>query len=592
MTRPVRIANFSGFYGDRMSAPKEMLEGGEIDFLTADYLAELTMMILWKARRKNPDAGYATTFLRQIEPVLGEVVDRGVKIVADAGGLNPSGLTAKLREVADKLGIDVKVAHIEGDDLRERLGELQQAGLELRHLDTGRPLSGLEVEPMTANAYLGAWGVVEALNRGADIVVCPRVTDAVLTVAPAAWWHKWKRDDWDRLAAAVVAGHVIECGPQTTGGNYPFYDEIGDMRSPGFPIAEIAEDGSVVITKHPSHGGAVTVGTVTAQLLYEIQGPRYFNPDVVTRFDTIRLSQEATDRVRIDGVRGEPSPDTTKVCINYSGGYRNSMTFVLAGLDMERKAQMTQDALFAKLGGPEQFETLEVQLIPSGVSDPATNETAFSYLRVIVKDRDPKKVGRAFSSACVELGLGGYPGYFTTTPPQAETEFAVYWPTLVPADVVHEVLVTPNGERIAVPVERGGDGEEVVLVPPPAVAPPDGPTRRVPFGLVVGARSGDKGGNANCGVWALSDLGYAWVREFLTAERLAELIPEAAGLEIERYELPNINAINFIVKGFLGEGVLSTTKMDAQAKSLAEYLRAKVVDVPAVLLEPTSGPES
>jgi hypothetical protein len=357
-TRPVRIANASGFYGDRLSAPKEMLEGGPIDFLTGDYLAELTLMILWKSRRKDPTAGYARTFLLQMEHVLGEAMDRGVKIVSDAGGLNPAGLAGKLRELAGRLGIACSIAHIEGDDLMDRLGDFP-----LHHLDTGRPLSDLDVEPITANAYLGSWGVVEALNRGADVVICPRVTDAALTVAPAAWWHKWRRDDWDRLAAAVVAGHVIECGPQATGGNYPFYDELGDLRAPGFPIAEIAADGSTVITKHESHGGAVTVGTVTAQLLYEIAGPQYPSPDVVARFDTITLEQEAKDRVRITGVRGEPSPPETKVCINYSGGFRNSMTFVLAGLDIERKAQMTTDALRAKLG---RLETFDVQLIPSG----------------------------------------------------------------------------------------------------------------------------------------------------------------------------------------------------------------------------------
>jgi hypothetical protein len=579
-TRPVRIANASGFYGDRLSAPKEMLEGGPIDFLTGDYLAELTLMILWKSRRKDPTAGYARTFLLQMEHVLGEAMDRGVKIVSDAGGLNPAGLAGKLRELAGRLGIACSIAHIEGDDLMDRLGDFP-----LHHLDTGRPLSDLDVEPITANAYLGSWGVVEALNRGADVVICPRVTDAALTVAPAAWWHKWRRDDWDRLAAAVVAGHVIECGPQATGGNYPFYDELGDLRAPGFPIAEIAADGSTVITKHESHGGAVTVGTVTAQLLYEIAGPQYPSPDVVARFDTITLEQEAKDRVRITGVRGEPSPPETKVCINYSGGFRNSMTFVLAGLDIERKAQMTTDALRAKLG---RLETFDVQLIPSGAEDPATNEQAFSYLRVTVKDRDRHKVGRAFSSACIELGLAGYPGFFTTTLPQAETEYAVYWPALVPAEAIEEVVVTADGERIPIAQDRGGSARPVERAPDLRGSVPDGPTRRIALGRVAGARSGDKGGNANCGVWALSDAGYLWLQRFLTVDRLRELLGEARALEIDRYEFPNLRALNFVLKGLLDEGVMSATRMDPQAKSLGEYLRAKVVDVPEVLLRPTA----
>src|SRR4051812_27548185 len=212
-----------------MSAAREMLEGGPVDVLTGDYLAELTMTILAKARRKDPSAGYAATFLRQMEQVLGPAVERGVRIVTNAGGLNPAGLAERLRALAEQLGIPLRVAYVDGDDLLDRLPDLQAAGHPLTHLDTGRPLAQLGVEPMTANAYLGSWGVVQALAADADVVVCPRVTDAALTVAPAAWWHGWKREDWDQLASAVVAGHVIECGTQATGGNYPFLDEVGDM---------------------------------------------------------------------------------------------------------------------------------------------------------------------------------------------------------------------------------------------------------------------------------------------------------------------------------------------------------------------------
>ena len=244
------------------------------DVLCGDYLAELTMLILAKAQAKDPSGGYARTFLTQMEQVLGTCLDRGIKVVANAGGLNPAGLAAALRELSARLGLTARVAHVEGDDLR---GDL--------HAIT--PPVG-DIKPVSANAYLGAWGITEALHSGADVVVTGRVTDASLVVGPAAWWHGWERTDWDRLAGAVVAGHVIECGPQATGGNYAFLDEITDRRYPGFPIAEVAADGSSVITKHPG-GGAVSVDTVTAQLLYEIAGARYANPDVVCRFDTIRL---------------------------------------------------------------------------------------------------------------------------------------------------------------------------------------------------------------------------------------------------------------------------------------------------------------
>ncbi|MGH3183576.1 MAG: acyclic terpene utilization AtuA family protein, partial [Streptosporangiaceae bacterium] len=271
----LRIANCSGFFGDRLAAPRELLDGGPIDVLTGDYLAELTMLILWKSRQRDPTLGYARTFYRQMEDVLGTCIDRNVKVVANAGGLNPAGLAQRLRELAAKLGIDVAVAHVEGDDILDRLGPLQAAGDPLAHLDTGRPLAEAGSEAVSANAYLGGFGIAEALAGGADVVVTGRVTDASLVVGPAAWRFGWSRTDWDRLAGAVVVGHVIECGTQATGGNYSFFGEVPGLEHPGFPIAEVAEDGSAVITKHPRTGGLVSVGTVTAQLLYEIGAPLY-----------------------------------------------------------------------------------------------------------------------------------------------------------------------------------------------------------------------------------------------------------------------------------------------------------------------------
>ncbi len=250
MARPLRIANCSGFYGDRLSAAREMVVGGPIDFLTGDYLAELTMMILWKAQQKDASRGYAVTFLRQMEDVLGEVLARRIKIVTNAGGLNPAGLAGELRALCDRLGLKAKIAHIEGDNLMPQLEALQRAGQELKHLDTGQPLRELRAKPLSANAYLGAWGIVEALQQGADVVVCPRVTDASVIVGPAAWHFGWQRNDWDRLAGAVAAGHVVECGAQCTGGNYAFFQEVPGLERPGFPIAEMHEDGSAIITKH------------------------------------------------------------------------------------------------------------------------------------------------------------------------------------------------------------------------------------------------------------------------------------------------------------------------------------------------------
>ena len=613
MARPVRVANCSGFYGDRLAAAREMLVG-PIDVLTGDYLAELTMLILWKARRKDPGLGYATTFLRQMEDVLGTCLERGVKIVANAGGLNPEGLAAKITELSSQLGLNARVAYITGDDLAPVIGDLQAAGHEFTNTDTGLPLAKADLPVVTANAYLGGWGITAALQAGADVVVCPRVTDASLVTGPAAWWHGWRRDDWDALAGAVAAGHVIECGPQATGGNYSFLAEVTDRRYPGFPIAEVAADGSSVITKHDGTGGLVSPGTVTAQLLYEIGDPAYLNPDVVAHFDTIRLDQTGPDRVALTGTRGSPPPDTLKVALNMLGGYRNTTTMVLTGLDIEQKAEHAITLLTGLLGGTEQFDEFNVRLLRFDQPDAPTNEQATAHLRVTVKDQDERKVGRAFSNAAMELALAGYAGFHTTSPPTAASAFGVYWPTLVPGDLVPQTVHLPDGGTEVVRHHEGPDqaparlqaGSVAAAEPagsgggppgvgphgdvPPGVGPHGdvppgvGPHGDVPLGRLCGARSGDKGGAANVGLWATSPRAYAWLREYLTVERLRDLLTEAADLPIDRYELPNLLALNFVIHGLLAPGVSATTRPDAQAKGLGEYLRSRLVPVPADLL--------
>src|SRR3954468_23157639 len=430
---------------------REMLEGGELDVLTGDYLAELTMLILFRSQAKDPARGYATTFLRKLGDCLGPPWEKGVRISANAGGLNPAGCAAAVRELAGRLGLRVNVAHVEGDDLMPQVADLRGSdGRGLANLDTGAALTG---DPITANAYLGGWGIAAALDAGAQVVVTGRVTDAALVIGPAAWWHKWGRDDWDQLAGALVTGHVLECGAQATGGNYSFFTEIPDNTHLGFPLAEIAADGSSVITKHPGTGGAVTVGTVTAQLLYEIGPPGYLNPDVVADFGTIQLEQEAPDRVRISGVRGSAPPTTTKVCLNLLGGFRNSMTFLLTGLDIEAKADLVRRQLAPALAG---VDSVTWSLARTDHDDPESNEQAVASLRVTVKDADAKKIGRPFSSAAVEIALASYPGCTLTSPPGEASMYGVYWPTLVPNDVVEQVVVLDNGDRVSIPGTPAG----------------------------------------------------------------------------------------------------------------------------------------
>ncbi|HYB38979.1 MAG TPA: acyclic terpene utilization AtuA family protein [Mycobacterium sp.] len=560
----VRIGNCSGFYGDRLSAMREMLTGGDLDYLTGDYLAELTMLILGRDRAKHPDRGYAKTFLAQLEECLGLARDGGVRIVANAGGLNPAGLADAVRALAERLGVPVRVAHVEGDDLAPRAQEL-----------------GLGT-PLTANAYLGAWGIVDCLNHGADIVVTGRVTDASVVVGPAAAHFGWARADYNQLAGAVVAGHVIECGVQATGGNYAFFTEIPDLTYAGFPLAEIHADGSSVITKHPGTGGLVSVDTVTAQLLYEITGARYANPDVTARMDSIELSDDGPDRVRISGVVGEPPPSMLKVSLNSIGGFRNAMTFVLTGLDIDAKAELVRRQLETAL--TVKPAELEWTLARTDHPDADTEETASALLRCVVRDPDPANVGRQFSSAAVELALASYPGFTVTAPPGEGQVYGVYTPGYVDAAKVPHIAVHADGTRtdIAPATETR---QLAPADPPPLPEPlPAGPTRRVPLGRIAGARSGDKGGSANVGVWVRIDEQWRWLANTLTVELLKDLLPETAELEVTRHLLPNLRAVNFVIDGILGQGVAYQARFDPQAKGLGEWLRSRWLDVPERLL--------
>jgi acyclic terpene utilization AtuA family protein len=582
-SRPVRIANCSGFYGDHAAAARELLDGPEpFDVLTGDYLAELTMLILWKLRRRDPDVGWVPTFERQMADVLSDCLARGIRVVTNAGGLNPHGLKARLEQLGASAGRTPLVAVVEGDDLTSRLAALAARGVELRHLDTGQPLGGALDAVATANAYLGGFGIAAALAAGAEVVVTGRVTDASLVVGPAAWWHGWGPEDLDALAGGVVAGHVIECGTQTTGGNYPFLDELA-KGYPGFPICEVEADGACVVTKQPNTGGAVSVGTVTAQLLYELGAPRYENPDAVARFDTIQLDQLGPDRVRVSGARGEAPTDTLKVALNFDAGYRNTMTLVLTGLDVSAKASHATTLLFSLLGGREQFAACDVQLLRTDHVDATTNPEATALLRVTVMDPDKDKVGRRFSNAVTELALASYAGFFTTTPPTDASAYGVYWPLLVPRDEVHHVVVLPDGARVEIPHATVTSPPIDTPAPPPAPAA-FGPTTRRPLGDVCGARSGDKGGNANVGLWTRTDDAYHWLHDTLSVEAFKALLTEARDLEVRRYELANLRALNFVVVGLLGDGVASSTRYDPQAKGLGEYLRSRHLDVPDALV--------
>jgi hypothetical protein len=582
----VRVGNCSGFFGDRTHAAREMVDGGPIDVLTGDWLAELTMYILHKTRERS--GGYARTFLRELEEVLPTCIERGITVVSNAGGLQPESLAAAVTELARRQGLDVHVASVSGDDITPHLHELRAQGEKFVNLDTGEVLpAGAPV--VTANAYLRARPIADALAAGAQVVVTGRVTDAALVVGPALHAFGWSDGDLDAIAGAVVAGHVIECGAQCCGGNYAFFEEVPNREHIGFPLAELHADGSSVITKHPGTGGMVTVGTVTAQLLYEIGGPRYVSPDAVARFDTIGLSQEGADRVRIAPVRGEAPPDTLKVTANLDAGWRNAMTLALTGAQVADKAQFAAEAVWAGVPGGragflETAEDLSGDLTGSGMA----------YLRLAVRGDDEKTVGRAFSGAVIETSLSSYPGTFFTSAPSGAQGVARYWPTTVSA-----AAVTPHVECDGLPVpppppvpfDRGVDGDGDVAKDAAMTDQPGGDaveTVVVPLWVLVGARSGDKGGDANVGLWADDDAVASWLQQGFSVAMLKALLPEVEPYPVSRYPLPNLRAVNFVVHGLLGWGVASNLRLDTQAKGLGELLRSRPVEVPVTLV--ASGP--
>ena len=582
----IKIANCSGYYGDKLSAAKELVDGGPIDVLTGDYLAELTMAILYGQKiQRGEDKGYVGTFLKQIKDVAASCKEKNIKIVSNAGGLNPSSMAHEIEQILNDLSVDLKVAYIDGDDLMPRMSELQENGESFINIEKEIALYESGCNPLTANAYLGAWGIKEALDNNADIVVCPRVTDAAVVIGPAAWKFNWQRDDYDSLAGALAAGHIIECGCQATGGNYAFFKEIKSFDNVGYPIAEIQKDGSFYITKHPGTGGLVSKGTVTAQLLYEISSPAYINPDVVAHFDTLKIKDIEKDRVYVSGCRGSSPPKDHKVCINLSSGFRNGMEIILTGLDIEEKAKVFTNTLFNSVGGKEQFDEVSIKLHRTDKDDAKTNEEAMASLAISVKSKDPDLVGRLFSAKIIELALSNIPGFFAQGSVKSSGPVIKYWPALINSKYIKEIVHIDGKNIEVIPTSQLNLEDIYYQKEPIKIEKIDiKDEKEIYFGEIFGTRSGDKGGCANLGVWAKNSQTFSFLYNFLTIDRLKDLLPDLREFKIERYELSNIKSLNFYIYDILQDGVSSNDRKDGQAKSLGEYLRAKKIKVPQSII--------
>ncbi|MCA8969264.1 MAG: DUF1446 domain-containing protein [Planctomycetes bacterium] len=436
----VLVANGQGFWGDSILGPVRLVREGPLDYLTLDYLAEVTMSILQKQKLRRPETGYATDFVVMLDRLLPEIVEKGVKVIANAGGVNPMACAKACIDIAKKHGIsDLAIACIEGDDVLERLDGLMAEGEELRNMDSGEPLSTIRDRISSANVYLGAGPIVDALAQGAQIVVGGRISDPSLVMAPLIHEFGWSMDDWDRLASATVAGHILECGAQCTGGNFADWRRIPDLARIGYPVVEAHPDGSFVITKHDGTGGAVDLETVTSQLVYEMGDPkRYIGPDVVADFTTIQLEQVGKDRVRVSGVRGEPATDTFKISISWENGYKAIGQLTVAGPDAIEKARLCANVVFERLAldgvqfAPEQ---ITVELLGTGVCHAGITQMPVDppevVLRVGVRGPDAAPLER-FGREIVPLVTSGPPGVtgFAGGRPRAQ-EVIDYWPALV-----------------------------------------------------------------------------------------------------------------------------------------------------------------
>jgi len=590
------IANCGGFWGDDPTAARRQVEGGPVDYLVMDYLAEVTMAILQKQRQRKPEAGYATDFVAQLRDVLPACVERNIKVISNAGGVNPLACKAAVEKLADELGVGdrVRVGVVLGDDIYGRLDDLIAGGQPLTNMDTGRPLSDERANVLSANVYLGAAPVVRALELGANVVITGRVTDTGVTLAPMIHEFGWAADDWNRLAAGIVAGHIIECGTQCTGGNFTDWQKVKSLSNLGFPLVEAFPDGTFTVTKHPGTGGLVSVHSISEQLLYEMGTPQYLAPDCIARFDSIRLTQDGPDRVKVSGIVGEPPPEKLKVSVSFSHGYRAFGRLVVTGPDSLAKAEKVAQLVWESAGGTDLFEDTCTQFLAWNATHPPLTDSEPSEIMVqlAVRDHDEKKINSRFGVQVVPRVLGSVPGITVLADqgrPRA-SDVVGYWPALIDRSCVPMRVVVGDDDEIDVPyldlATAAPAGPAFTSESPPHPSGGGGgQTVTVPLSRLCLARSGDKGDTSNVGVLARSEAIYHWMVEHITPAFVQDRFAGICKGGVERHEMPNLLACNFLLHESLGGGGTLSLILDPQGKTYAQYLLATEVEVEADLLD-------
>ncbi|KAK1621832.1 hypothetical protein BDP81DRAFT_335929 [Colletotrichum phormii] len=600
----LRIGNVSGATGDHPHAMARMLRSGNVQVITGDWLSE--MNIAWNAITKrdvDPNLGYENGFYEQLEECIDDIMTKDVRVVTNAGALNTVALFDKIKELCKRKGCpESVVAAVLGDDVSGLLQDTSKRG-DLTFPNLDHPETTLDdwgFEPCCGNAYIGCWGIVEALRAGARIVVCGRCTDASPVMGAAAWYYGWREDQHQELAGALLAAHLIECGPYVVGANFSgFKDFLPELIDLAFPVAEIDRDGECVISKTAEGGGHVTRQTVTAQLLYELQGHLYLNPDVVADLSNVRVEEQkdsGEDRVRVWGAKGLPPPPTTKVMFAAEGGYQAEATFYINGLDVNEKVAVMKNQL-GHLFKDSNFSRLSIEQYGTEAQNPSSQQAGTVHLRVFAQARRKEDIAAVnFKVPIYAVRMQSYPGYhmsldFRTMDPKP---FMEIFPALIPQSAIDHQVLLGSGELISIAPPQSTAVYKVERPSADTFEQIDiislGPTEFAPLGSIVHARSGDKADNSNVGFFVRNEDEYPWLRTILTVGRLKQLLgddwyknnPER---RVERVEFPGINAVHFRILDNLNGGIASSDRIDGLGKGIAEYLRSRYVEVPRTFLK-------
>ncbi|MGC8864906.1 MAG: acyclic terpene utilization AtuA family protein [Bacteroidales bacterium] len=588
----IRIGNAGGFWGDDLTAFRRQLMGGPLDYISIDFLAEITMSILRKQQLKNPQLGYVTDFLPMISENAREIYHRKVKVLTNAGGINPLECGRQVTRILREQEIPLKVAVVLGDNIIQDLEAWKNEGIDFRNMENGRPFTEVAGKIQSANAYIGMWPLVKALEMGADIVIAGRVTDTSITMAPMAYEFGWKPDDFDRIASALVAGHIIECGAQVTGGNYTDWHKVTSWENMAYPIVEVRPDGTFTVTRHPRTGGLVNMDTVREQLVYEMGNPAaYISPDVIADFRTIHLEEEGPDRVRVSGIKGYPPTPFLKVSMAYQEGYVSSGSIIISAPAALEKARTFADIFWKRIGVPftkahtayQGYNSCHLNLAP----DNEPNEVLLTFS---IYDEDLKKHD-LFAKSIAPLILSGPPGVAVTGGrPHIKTVLS-YWPALIPKEKVTAriLMLDTSGETLQEFQVRAATGHESSYnsqdEPFPQVASEGMPIvwgegKKVRLYELCLARSGDKGDTANIGLLARTPAIYDWIKQHITASFVKYLFREICQGRVVRYELNNLLGLNFLLEESLDGGGTRSLMADPQGKTFAQALLNVEVVVP------------